>query len=60
MYSLVEARLKCNRNIKINFKGGEISSDSGLFLKSMANKKRLTLTFTIKAVDITLCFAMMD
>ena len=39
MYSLVEARLKCNRNIKINFKGGEISSDSGLLLvKEFANK----------------------
>ncbi len=32
MYSLVEQHLNCNKKIKINFNGGDLSSDAGLFL----------------------------
>ena len=32
MYSLVETRLDCNNRIKINFDGGDLSSDTGMFL----------------------------
>ena len=31
-YSLTELRLDCNNRIKINFNGGELSSDAGLLL----------------------------
>lgn len=32
MSSLIETRLECNNSIKINFDGGDLSSDTGLFL----------------------------
>jgi len=32
MYSLMDTALDCNRKIKINFDGGDLSSDSGLLL----------------------------
>lgn len=39
MSSLVNTRLESNSKIKINFNGGDLSSDSGLFLfKEFANK----------------------
>ena len=39
MYSLDNFRLKCNSKIKLNFHGGDLSSDSGLFLlKEFADK----------------------
>ena len=39
MYSLVETRLECNNSIKINFDGGDLSSDTGIFLiKEFADK----------------------
>lgn len=39
MYSLDNLHLKCNSKIKLNFDGGDLSSDSGLFLiKEFANK----------------------
>ncbi len=38
-YSLNELRLNCNNRIKINFNGGELSSDAGLLLvKEFAHK----------------------
>jgi hypothetical protein len=39
MSSLMETRLECNNSIKINFDGGDLSSDTGLFLiKEFADK----------------------
>ena len=39
MHSLDELRLESNNQIKINFNGGDLSSDSGLFLiKEFAHK----------------------
>ena len=39
MSSLVETRLECNNSIKINFDGGDLSSDTGIFLiKEFADK----------------------
>ena len=32
MSSLMETRLECNNSIKINFDGGDLSSDTGLLL----------------------------
>lgn len=32
MYSLDNLHLECNSKIKLNFNGGDLSSDSGLFL----------------------------
>lgn len=32
MISLMETRLECNNSIKINFDGGDLSSDTGMFL----------------------------
>lgn len=38
-YSLNELRLDCNNRIKLNFDGGELSSDAGLLLlKEFAHK----------------------
>ena len=39
MYSLNNLHLECNNKIKLNFHGGDLSSDSGLFLlKEFADK----------------------
>ena len=39
MSSLMETRLECNNSIKINFDGGDLSSDTGLLLiKEFADK----------------------
>ena len=32
MSSLVETRLECNSRLKLNFDGGDLSSNAGLFL----------------------------
>ena len=32
MSSLVKTRLECNNKVKINFDGGDLSSDTGMFL----------------------------
>jgi len=39
MYSLADTCLECNRKIRLNFNGGDLSSDTGLFLiKEFAHK----------------------
>lgn len=57
MYSLNDTALECNKQLKINFNGGELSSDAGLLLiKEFAYKMGFvkTLKTTFKTNDSAL------
>lgn len=48
-YSLNELRLDCNNRIKLNFDGGELSSDAGLGVVSwkIKSQRKIMISLTI-------------